>query len=75
VALADRRIGMERVPGGVHARELEAVLAQLALEAVALAGVAKERVQVDVVGLPPAADAHFDVADAALGAPPHGVHA
>ena len=73
--LADCRIGVERVPGGVHAREHEAVLAQLALEAVALAGVAQERVEVEVVGLLPAADAHLDVGDATLGAPAQGVHA
>jgi hypothetical protein len=45
------------------------VLAELAEEPVALAGLAQERVQVEVVGLPPPADAHLDVADAALGAP------
>ena len=69
MALADGRVGVERVPGGVHADELDAVLAELSQEAVALAGVAKKGVQVEVVGLPPAADAHLDVADVALGAP------
>ena len=44
-------------------------------EPVALAGVAEEGVQVEVVGLPPPADAHLDVADVALGAPPQGVGA
>ena len=73
--VADSGVGVERVPGGVHADELDAVLAELAQQAVALAAVAEEGVQIEVVGLPPTADAHLDVADVPLGAPPQRVSA
>jgi hypothetical protein len=51
------------------------VLAELAEEPVALAGLPEEGVQVEVVGLAPAADAHLDVADATLAAPAQRVEA
>jgi hypothetical protein len=75
VALADGGIGVERVPGCVHADELDAVVAELACQPVALACLAEQSVEVEVVGLLPAADPHLDVADVAVGAPAQRLHA
>ena len=55
--------------------ELGAVVAELSRQPVALARIAKQGVEVEVVGLLPAADPHLDVADVAVGAPAQRLHA
>ena len=63
VALADGRVGVERVAGGVHARRARGRARAARLPAGrARRRSRKQRVEVEVVGLLPAADAHLDVA-------------
>ena len=72
---AGQRVGVQDVARGVHARQPQAVLGEVALEAVALAALLQQAVEVEVRPRlrAPRADAHLDVLDPPLRAP--GEHA
>jgi hypothetical protein len=63
-------IGMKQIARGVDRSEAQAELAELALEAVALAPAADGcKIEMGPWPWPPGTDAKLDIADAALGAP------
>ena len=77
IAPAQRRLrlgarggrGRQRVARGVDAGQALAVLAQLALQPVALGGLGQQAREIEVRAGRPRADAHLEILDPALGAP------